>query len=116
MSETKARALEAEIYPTADALEAERLSDGATEPDPPPGRPVVVWARAIKALGYQVTPAATGSLLVAQGGGRKFDVWPNTERWRERDNALDRARMAWNRPARKMGYGLADLLHEMAHT
>ena len=113
MSEAQARALEREIYGQADHHRDVRAT-AAEAADAKRERVVAEWAPQLRAAGYQVGVRNGGLLMVVQAGGRKFDIWPGTERWRERDNGIDRARMAWNRPARRTGNGLQDLLRAMA--
>lgn len=111
---TELQVLERELYGTADQLEAE-LRVGRVRPSSSESAALdrqttmAKWAGELRARGCAVNIRGTVH-MVASIGHRKFDAWPGTGRWNERDNAIDRQRIAWNRPPRRSGTGLESLV------
>lgn len=106
-NEALADALEREMYGRTDphGVDVRAAAAEATEIAREVG--LTRWAQELRARGWRVETRNQGVLIIARQGHRRFDIWPSTGRWSERDNIMDRGQMAWNRPAKQAGVGLA---------
>jgi len=68
----------------------------------------------LRAAGLHWDQKTRGALLVIRRHGRTFDFWPSTGKWRERDNAMCRERIAFNRTSRRNGQGTDTLIAAIA--
>ncbi len=68
----------------------------------------------LRAAGLYWDTKQRGAQLVIRRHGRTFDFRPSTGKWRERDMAMCRERIAYNRASKRSGQGTDTLIAAIA--